>query len=149
MSLNAAGLAPLNQSYGVINMATGNYTGDGSGSIQVFVGFTPRMVKVYDITDVTTWEWVDGMPSTNTVKTVTGGTVTVDTNSLIVTNGTSYSITENSAEEGSTPGTGAAGDGQTSDITITAEYPTLGTAQLTFGSGLNTSAKVYAFVAMG
>jgi len=149
MSLNTAGLAPLNQSYGVINMATGNYTGDGSGSIQVFVGFTPRLVTVYDITDVTKWEWIDGMPSTDTIKTVTAGTFTVDTSSLIVTNGTSYSITENSAEEGSTPGTGQVGDGQTTDITITAEYPALGTAQLTFGSGLNTSAKVYAFVVMG
>lgn len=145
--LNSSGVQAYSQSGSVTNFAAGGYTGDGSGSIQVFVGFTPRYVKVWDITDATQWEWSENFPATNTWKTVTGGTQTVDTGSLIVTNCDVVSVTEVEVE--GSPGQQGPGEGNQGTISITYDSPNPATPQLTFASGLNTSAKVYAWVAYG
>lgn len=143
MTLNANGTPAMSQSAGVVNFANGNYTGDGSGSIEVFLGFTPRFVKIYDVTDATTWEWCEGMPATDTIKTVTAGTMTVDTNTVVAANGKQTTVTE--VEYG---GNGA-GDGNNGTQSLTVTYPDLSAAQLTIGSGANVDTKVYAWVAFG
>lgn len=146
MSNNSAGIGAYGQAGSIVNFANGGYTGDGSGSIAVAVGFTPRWVKVYNITDATTYEWAADMPATDSIKTVTAGTMTVDTNSAIVTNGAQVTVTEVAP---GTPGTQEPNDGTQGTISITYDNPNLANPQLTFGSVCNVSSKVYAWVAMG
>ena len=62
---------------------TGSFTADGNDTI-INVGFAPRMVKIYNMTDAITWEWCEGMAATITLKTLAAGTQTADTNSAIV-----------------------------------------------------------------
>lgn len=146
MTLNASGIGAYGQAASVVNFANGGYTGDGSGSILVNVGFTPRWVKVVDVTDATTYEWFADMPATDSLKTVTGGTMTIDTNSAIVTNGAQVTVTEVAT---GIPGAQAPGEGTQGTVSITYDNPNLANPQLTFGSVCNTSAKVYAWVAQG
>jgi hypothetical protein len=146
MSNNSAGIGAYGQSGSIVNFANGGYTGDGSGSIAVAVGFTPRWVKVYDITDATTYEWSADMPATNSMKQVTAGNLTVDTNSAIVTNGAQVTVTEVAYPA---PGSQTPTDGTQGTVSITYDNPNLANPQLTFGSVCNVSAKVYAWVAMG
>lgn len=71
---------------GVSNLSVGDFTADGTVT-DVVLGFYPRHVTVFNMTDATSWEWVLGMPATNSVKTVTAGTTTTDTTSAIVPKG--------------------------------------------------------------
>jgi hypothetical protein len=146
MTLNASGIGAYGQQGSVSNFANGGYTGDGSGSIAVAVGFTPRWVKVVDYTGVVVWEWFADLPATIAVKTVTGGTTTMDTNSAIVTNGAQVTVTEMAT---GAPGSQEPGEGTTGTTTVTYDNPVLANPQLVFGSALNTSAHVYAWVAQG
>lgn len=146
MTLNATGIGAYSQAGSVCNFANGGYTGDGSGSIAVAVGFTPRWVKIVDVTDVTIYEWFADMPATNSVKTVTGGTTTIDTNSAVVTNGAQVTVTEVAP---GTPGTQEPNDGTQGTISVTYDAPNLANPQCVFGSVVNTNAKVYAWVAQG
>jgi hypothetical protein len=150
MTLVATGIAPVNQSYGISNFATGYYTGDGTaGTIIVNVGFTPRRVVAHNMTDGLTYEWIDGMTAGYyKLHTWSTGVVTyVNTNAaLISTNATVISITEVNF------GGAGAGDGTNGTVSINEEYAALGTAQLSFvngtsGAGLNVSAKVYIWTA--
>jgi hypothetical protein len=143
MSNNSAGVPVLSQSGSIVNFATGFYTGDGSGSISVPLGFTPRRVKVFDSTDATTWEWNEGMAATISFKTVTGGTMTADTGSAIVTNASIVTVTEVAY------GGQGAGEGTQGTVQVTLESPALGTPVLTLATGLNVSAKLYSWTAMG
>jgi hypothetical protein len=147
MSLNSTGISAISQQGGISNFASGIYTGDGSGSIQVNAGFTPRYVQVVDITDITTWEWQECFPTTNTLKSVAAGTQTIDTGSLIVANVSLITVTE-VAPEG-TPGQQGPGEGTLGTVTIEIDNPALNTPQLTFASGLNTTGKVYCWLAQG
>ena len=148
MTLNATGISALDQSGGITNFANGFYTGDGSGSINVNLGFTPRYVKVWNITDDNAWEWCEGMPATggppatNSVVVRTGSTFSIDTSGLITANGTVVTATE--VEYG---GNGP-GDGTNGTQSVTEVYDNLAVPQLVLASGLNTNAKVYAWIAM-
>lgn len=71
------------QSGGKANIATGSFTGAGA-EVDIELGFNPRFIKLYNVTDATTYEFCEGMPSGATFKTVTGGAQTADTNSIIV-----------------------------------------------------------------
>lgn len=79
------------QSNGRANIATGSFTSDGT-AVDIELGFTPRYVKVFDMDAVTTHEFCEGMPATETVKTVTAGTVTVETGSIIVPDQNGFAI---------------------------------------------------------
>jgi hypothetical protein len=68
---------------GIANRAVGKFTGDGT-ALSVTMGFKPMLVRIFNATDATTWEKMNDMPDTTTVKTVTAGTVTTDTTSAIV-----------------------------------------------------------------
>lgn len=52
------------------------------------IGFTPRYVKVDNVTDRISFEWYTGMTSDHCVKTVAAGTRTLETSGgVTVTNG--------------------------------------------------------------
>lgn len=146
MTLNASGIGYT--TYDVQGaMATGGYTGDGSGSIAVAVGFTPKYVKIWDMTDATTWEWCQGMAATDSVKVVTAGTMTVDTNTAVATNGKLF--TQSSVGTYQPPG--GAGDGTIINSGNISVFGTDSTNanQLVIGSTCNTNAKVYVWMALG
>lgn len=146
MTLNTSGIGAYGQAASIVNFANGGYTGDGSGSIAVAVGFTPRWVKVIDMTDATSYEWFADMPATDSLKTVTGGTTTVDTNSAVVTNGAQVTVTEVAT---GAPGSQEPNDGTQGTVTVTYDAPNKALPQLVFGSVLNVNNKVYAWVAQG
>src|SRR5579863_4825122 len=147
MSNNTAGVSPITNSMSApLNEATGTYTGDGSGSIAVNVGFTPTYVKVFDMTDATTYEWVQGMAATDSIKTVTAGTMTVDTNTAVATNGVVSSVTTTGVYQ---PGSQGPGDGALINTTVNVFSPNLALPQLTLGSVVNTSSKLYVWIARG
>lgn len=76
---------PTTQSAGIHNCATGSFTSDG-GAATLNLGFKARRVFVVNSTDVITWQKIEGMAAANSVKTVTGGTTTIDTGSAILIN---------------------------------------------------------------
>jgi hypothetical protein len=145
MSNNTVGVQALSQSGGVVSFASGLYTGDGSGSMQVYIGFMPRHVFVLDVTDNTSWEWMEGMPATDTLKNA-AGTQTIDTGSAIVTSSDIITVTE--VEPEGTPGQQGPGEGNQGTVTISIDSPLKTTPNLTLATGLNTSAKVYVWKAM-
>lgn len=67
---------------GIARGFTGTQTGDGT-ALTVTLGFRPKYVMVYNVTDATKWEKIDGMAASNSIKTVTAGTMTTDTTSAI------------------------------------------------------------------
>lgn len=147
MTLNVSGISAItNNMSAPLKEATGTYTGDGSGSILVNVGFTPTSAKVYDMTDATTYEWVQGMAATDSIKVVTAGTMTVDTNSAVVTNGVVSTITTTGVYP---PGTQEPNDGTLINTSLQVWSPNLANPQLTFGSVANVSGKLYVWIARG
>jgi len=67
----------------VTRTLTGYFTSDGN-AVDIPVGFDPHCVEFFDVTDVTDYCWQRGLPAGDTIKTVTAGTMTVDTGSVIV-----------------------------------------------------------------
>lgn len=64
------------------DVIAGNFTGAGN-LVVIPVGFAPSNIEVINWTGVIKWQWMAGAPSTDTLKTVTGGTTTADTTSAI------------------------------------------------------------------
>lgn len=146
MSNNTVGIGAYGQAGNAYNFANGGYTGDGSGSIAVALGFTPRWVKILDVTGVIIYEWFADMPATDSIKTVTGGTTTIDTNSAVVSNGAQVTVSEVAP---GTPGTQEPNDGTQGLVNVTYDAPNLANPQCVFGSVVNVNAHVYAWVAQG
>lgn len=74
------------RSDGVVNSATGSFTGDGSAQT-LTLGFVPSNIRVINETDVVLWEKWDPMAAANCLKTVgSTGVTTLDTGSAIVIN---------------------------------------------------------------
>lgn len=71
------------QSAGVVNTATGNFTGDGNVTT-VNLGFVPRRVELINMTDRISQIWQDGMVATHTLNTAADGVRTDNTSSLVV-----------------------------------------------------------------
>ncbi len=73
---------PNKRSAGIVNMASGGFS--GAGAIEtVTLGFTPRFVTVFNVTDVITWEKHVDMAATICKKFVSSGTQTADTSTAI------------------------------------------------------------------
>ena len=70
-------------SEGRANMATGEFTGDGT-VLTVNLGFTPKRVELVNVTDRISQLWVKGMAATTTLNTDAAGARTANTSSLIV-----------------------------------------------------------------
>lgn len=84
------------QSQGMANVATGSFTGAGA-AVDVDLGFVPRYVKLINVTDRTTYELVEGMAATTTLKAVAVGTMTADTASEIVLTDNGFTIAATAA----------------------------------------------------
>jgi hypothetical protein len=145
------GVPVLDQSAGVCNFANGYYTGDGNtGGIVVPIGFTPRFVKLWDMsaTPPSTYEWAEGMAATDSVSDI-ASTTALDTNSFVVSNGTIVTVTE-VAYGGNAPG-----DGTQGTVSVVESSPAPGTPQCTFGTGgasgapANISTHLYVWIAFG
>lgn len=78
-----------NNSGGIINYSTGSIVMDASAPVAavVPVGFTPRKLRIIDITSnaaLTVYEYVDMLPANNTLKSVgSTGVTTLDTTGLV------------------------------------------------------------------
>jgi hypothetical protein len=149
----SSGVYPNSQAGGVTNFAVGYYTGDGTaGDIPVALGFTPRYVKLMDITLGLYYEWIEGLPATDTLlNTGSTGVVTVDTNSVILTNGMSITVTEMAV---GVPGAQGAGEGTTGTVSIIEEYAAHTVQNLIFRAGTsgaraNAAASLYYWMAFG
>jgi len=79
------------QSAGRANITTGSLTG-ANAAVDVELGFTPRHIRLINVTDAITYEYIEGMAATTTMKTVTAGTFTADTNSILVVDGNGFTI---------------------------------------------------------
>ena len=80
-----ATVTPSYRSAGVVNQASGTFTGDATATT-ITLGFIPSYVRVFNETDVILWEKFRSQAAANTVKQVTAGTTTKDTGSAIVIN---------------------------------------------------------------
>lgn len=80
-----ATVTATSKSAGIVNLSSGSFTSDNTATT-VTLGFKPRWVKVVNTTDVIVWEKIEGMAAANSIKTVTGGTTTIDTGSAILIN---------------------------------------------------------------
>lgn len=75
------------QSRGIANVASGSFTSDNT-AVTVTLGFVPRYVKVFNATDVITWEKTEGMAAAAAIRqdTTDGNTMTNNTSSNILIN---------------------------------------------------------------
>lgn len=149
----SAGLLAVGQAGGVPNFATGLYTGDGAaGAMTVNLGFSPKYVRVEDITDGMTYEWMEGLAATDTIATAwSTGIKTVDTNSNIVSNMQILSATENALNA---PGAQGPGEGVSGTTTVSYESPNKAIPNLVFNAGssgarMNVSSSLYVWYALG
>lgn len=74
------------QSYGITNVASGSFTGDGTATT-VTLGFVPRRVHLINVTDRIEQIWQEGMAATTTLNRAADGVGTANTSSLIVPSG--------------------------------------------------------------
>jgi hypothetical protein len=145
--LNSSGVTPLMEAASIASSAYGQYTGDGSGAVTVYLGFSPNWVKVYDETDGLSWEWNAGLAATHSLKTTfSTGVVTVDTGSAIVSN---HVISSRTVPGVYLPSGNGAGDGTLGNTSVTVDAPDQTLPKLILATGLNTSSSLYGFVAQG
>lgn len=84
--------APTNQAQGIVNVATGSFTGDGTITT-VTLGFLPRRVELVNVTDRISQLWMEGMAATTTLNTDALGARTANTGSLVVPKGSAVTDT--------------------------------------------------------
>ena len=70
------------QSMGIVNMATGGFTG-ADAAVEVTLGFTPRRVELINITDKIVQIWTRDMADTTTLNIAADGTATANTSTLV------------------------------------------------------------------
>lgn len=80
-----ANRTPSNQSAGVVNNASGSFTGAGNAETLV-LGFVPQYVEVFNETDVILWKKFGTQAAANTIKLTNVAVMTKDTGSAIVIN---------------------------------------------------------------
>lgn len=76
---------------GIARSTSGTFTGDGTIT-EVILGYTPQHVKVVNQTDVVVMEKFGTMADTTIVNTVTAGTTTINTGSLITIAENGFSV---------------------------------------------------------
>ncbi len=144
-------LYPVGQAASVAEFASGYYTGTGdAGVIPIKVGFTPRYVKIQNLTDRISYEWFQGMTNTNTIKTAVDGTQTLDTNSIILVGDKVFTATEVAFPA---PGAQTPDDGVQGTTTITKIVPDRTKEPLSITGGASGAdvnlVKAYAWFALG
>lgn len=91
--------APTRNTLGVARGACGTATGDGTALV-VTLGWRPKYVLVWNSTDATRWEKIDGMTDSHAINTVTAGTLTNDTNSGITIQENGFTVSAAAAANG-------------------------------------------------
>lgn len=74
------------QAQGVVNLATGSFSGAGE-AVDVITGFKPRRITLINVTDRIQHVWYEGMAATTTLNIAADGTATANTSSHIVPKG--------------------------------------------------------------
>lgn len=87
-------------SMGIVNFATGRLDPTDNTDVVVTLGFKPRHIRVVNEDLVVVWEKFEGMADAATIKTVTAGTTTYDTNSGIVIGENGFTISAAAAGDG-------------------------------------------------
>jgi hydrogenase maturation factor len=87
-------------SAGIVNFATGRIDPTDNTAVVVTLGFKPRHIRVVNEDLVEVWEKFEGMADAATIKTVTAGTTTYDTNSGIVIGENGFTISQAAAANG-------------------------------------------------
>ncbi len=79
---------------GVVNHVVGRVVTDaGAAADTTFnVGFKPRIVRFYNITDSISYEWFDGMADASAQKTVLAGTRSLNTTEGVTQSETGFMI---------------------------------------------------------
>lgn len=67
-------------------VTSGFFTSNGNAT-QINCGFRPLKIRLLNVTDTILWDWMYGMGATQSLKTVTAGTVTIDTTSTFTVTG--------------------------------------------------------------
>jgi|ERR1035437_916334 hypothetical protein len=89
MAITATQKSPL----AVGNVATGRYLTDATAAaIVITLGFTPRYVRVVNVTSLDAEEWFEGMAAASAVKAVAAGTTTLITSNGITVSGNIFTI---------------------------------------------------------
>ena len=146
MTLATAGINPVTYD-SPASIATGTFTGDGSTTAAINLGFTPKYFKLFNITDVLSWEWVQGMAATKTIYFTGAADMAVDTNTVVATNGKLTSTTQVGVYA---PGTQSADGGTLTNTTLSVygqDHSLSYVCQLTTNGLVN--AKLYVWVAIG
>ena len=147
MTLATAGITPVTQNpSNLLNFATGTYTGDGSASAPLNIDFTPKYVKLLDLTDVYSWEWVQGMPANDTIYFTGSADMAIDANNVISTNGQLNAVA--SAGVYSPSGNGP-GDGSLINTSLSVWAPNAANPNCTIGTNGLINGKSYVWMAFG
>lgn len=81
------------QSNGVVNRYVARYLEDDTAAaFTLDVGFTPRSVRVINLTSRHEMEWFEGMDDASALKTVAAGTRTLITSNGITVSGTNVTV---------------------------------------------------------
>jgi hypothetical protein len=86
----------VSQTAGISNHATGFVVSDsGAAAASTFnVGFVPRVVRFYNVTDRIIDEWFEGMAAASSVHHVAAGTITLETtNGITVNSNGTFTVT--------------------------------------------------------
>jgi hypothetical protein len=75
----------VSRAAGVVNHAFGSFTSDNSIAV-INLGFTPKVFRFFNVTDVIAWERLEGMGATISKKVVAAGTMTADATTAITFN---------------------------------------------------------------
>lgn len=142
--LHSSGINPVTNG-SLEYFATGTFTGDGSGTVGVNIGFTPQYALLIDMTTPDRYEWVQGMAATDSLLLTGSADLAVDANSAVVTNGALNTVVSAGVYP---PGTQEPGGGTIQNSgNISVWAPDKTKAQLTFG--INVSTHLYVWIAMG
>lgn len=79
----------------VTNVAVLSVTTDSAAAAaqSIVLGFTPRVVRVHNMTDRISDEWFEGMASASSLHTVAAGTRTLELTNGIAVSGTTITMT--------------------------------------------------------
>jgi phosphatidylserine synthase len=82
-------------SNGVNSFAVGKIVTDATtaAAATIALGFTPRYVRLINLTDRITDEWFEGMASASSLHTVAVGTLTLEATNGIAVVGSSFTLT--------------------------------------------------------
>jgi hypothetical protein len=80
---------------GIVNHAVGRaVTSSATAAITTFtLGFAPRIVRFYNLTDSICDEWYEGMASASSIHTVLNGTRSLEVTNGIAVSGNTFTLT--------------------------------------------------------